>query len=147
MKLLFCPHCQDVIKLVSSIRRACLCGKSHGECFPDGLHAQIGGAAIPLGIDNNSLLAALESRPEAGDGAGVVAFVIAKQSQTVTDTGTGGDVEFNGPRAQAQQREALLQRVMHASNLNDMSVFELAYTSDLRTPGKKQPRRNTRTTK
>ncbi len=34
MKLLFCGHCQDIVKLFPE-RRACKCGRSWGQYLPD----------------------------------------------------------------------------------------------------------------
>lgn len=94
MKLLFCPHCQDVLKLQSQ-RRTCACGKSWG-LYEDDLNARIGGSAIPLGIGGRSLVDALESRPEEGKGASFAAFVIPVKVPTITDEGTGSSLKFRG---------------------------------------------------
>ncbi len=58
MKIVFCPRCQDVFKLQIK-KRHCDCGKSYGLYLSDGVAAQIGGDAIPLGINNQSFAQAL----------------------------------------------------------------------------------------
>jgi hypothetical protein len=85
MKLIFCPACQDIIKLTSSLRY-CMCGESHGY-YLDEIMAQVGGKAIPLGIVNHSLARALEQRPETGQGKKFVAFVIPKHVPTIIKGG------------------------------------------------------------
>ena len=60
MKLLFCPKCQDVRKLLRE-RTECSCGESWGYYLEDGLRAEIGGIAIPLGFDNVSFKKALRA--------------------------------------------------------------------------------------
>lgn len=57
MKLIMCSECGDVRKLH---RRPtyCACGKSGGQYKSDGRRAVIWGRAIPIGIDNSSLLRA-----------------------------------------------------------------------------------------
>lgn len=101
MKLLFCPHCQDVLKLKTE-RRECGCGKSWG-LYEDRRQARIGGSAIPLGINNRSLLAALEISPESGSGSAFDAFVIPKDAPSITDDGNGRAMKFRGPLARATE--------------------------------------------
>lgn len=81
MKLIFCPHCQDVVKLQLG-ERTCMCGKSTGR-YVDSQYAEIGGAAIPIGFENGSFVAALERQPESGLGSVFRAFVIPKSVPTV----------------------------------------------------------------
>ena len=81
MKLIFCPYCQDVRKLLRD-RVQCSCGKSYGW-YKDSLNASIGGDAIPLGIANISLAAALKHRPDKGDGEDFIAFVIPRECRTI----------------------------------------------------------------
>ncbi|MBU6430513.1 MAG: hypothetical protein KGR26_15960, partial [Cyanobacteria bacterium REEB65] len=52
MKLLFCPSCHDIRKLISE-PTACFCGKSSGH-YTDERNAVYSGDAVPLGIDNRS---------------------------------------------------------------------------------------------
>ncbi|BBN90565.1 MULTISPECIES: hypothetical protein [Rhodocyclales] len=107
MKLLFCPHCQDVLKLRFE-QRTCECGKSWGR-YEDEEHARIGGAAVPLGIGNRSLVDALESRPADGKGTTFLAFVIPLQSPSVTDEGHGATLKFRGSKTRTlEMMEALL---------------------------------------
>ena len=49
----------------------------------DGLNAEIGGRAIPLGFDNGSFVRALSDRPKEGLGRRFEAFVIAEQCPTI----------------------------------------------------------------
>ncbi len=57
MKLLYCPECADLFSL-SAQERHCSCGRSGGR-YLDDLHAEVSGAAVPIGIDNLSFDAAL----------------------------------------------------------------------------------------
>lgn len=76
MKLLFCPACEDVLKLIET-RRTCRCGASYGYYHEDGLNATIGGKAVPIGFDNGSFLVAYFGRPiEGRKGSRFTAFVI-----------------------------------------------------------------------
>ena len=81
MKLIYCPHCGDILRLYYS-ERSCRCGKSGGY-YRDRLNATITGYAIPLGFDNASFVAALMEQPESGMGAVFQAFVIPKKCDTV----------------------------------------------------------------
>jgi hypothetical protein len=58
MKLIFCPHCQDVRRLAQAFVN-CDCGSSGGLYLTDGKRALISGDAIPFGFDNEHLIAAL----------------------------------------------------------------------------------------
>lgn len=60
MKLIFCPSCQDLVKLQRS-KRTCHCGKSWGE-YTDHIKAQIGGLSIAVGIDNKTFAGAVRER-------------------------------------------------------------------------------------
>jgi len=84
MKLLLCPECADVRKL--GMRKTyCSCRKSWGKYLKDGLHAIIGGKAIPLGFHNGLLIEAIRNRPESGEGSAFKAFVIPKICDTVRE--------------------------------------------------------------
>lgn len=87
MKLLYCPACEDVIKLRSECPRACHCGQSWGHYLPDGLRAEIGGKAVPLGFANGELAYALRNRPASGQGERFAAFVIPRECPTVRVSG------------------------------------------------------------
>ena len=81
MKLILCPHCQDVRKL-SYEMVYCQCKKSHGR-YVDGLNAEINEIAIPLGFANSSLVMALKNRPEKHWGKEFTAFVIQDVCPTI----------------------------------------------------------------
>ena len=83
MKLLFCPCCQDVKKLLERKRRVCICGESWGQ-YTDDLNAVLGGKALPLGIDNNSFIDAYHFTPDDGRGSVFEAFFIEKNCPTVS---------------------------------------------------------------
>ena len=83
MKLLFCPVCQDVKKLLERRRRVCICGESWGQ-YTDDLNAVLGGKALPLGIDNMTFVDAYHHIPEHGQGARFQAFFIEKKCPTVS---------------------------------------------------------------
>ena len=52
MKLVFCPDCRDVLRLILEKWRLCKCGRSGGQYHADGLSATVGGAALVFGIPN-----------------------------------------------------------------------------------------------
>lgn len=85
MKLIFCPACQDVVKLQVARNRYCDCKQSWGYYHKDGLNAEIGGSAVPLGFDNQDFVRALRAQPESGWGVQFNAFVIPKQCPTITN--------------------------------------------------------------
>ena len=84
MKLIYCPHCEDIVKL-RHYRTTCECGRSYGA-YLDNLYAVYAGDAIPLGIDNLSIAAAIEARPASGRGKHFTTFVIPKECPTFTKT-------------------------------------------------------------
>lgn len=59
MKLMFCPHCSDVFKLVRYESRHCLCGKVKGKLI-DNRVAVINGEGISMMLDNVHLLKTLK---------------------------------------------------------------------------------------
>ena len=59
MKLMFCPDCWDVFKLVRYGERSCLCGKVKGK-LTDNRHAIINGEGVSLMLDNVLLVESLE---------------------------------------------------------------------------------------
>ena len=83
MKLLYCSTCNDVLKLRMEHMRSCHCGASWGRYLDDDLTAQLGGVAIPLGINNSSLQSALNERPARGSGSRFESFVIPHSCDTV----------------------------------------------------------------
>lgn len=82
MKLLFCKHCEDIVKL-SYATRYCQCGATGGHYKVDGLNAVYYGPAIPLGFANSSFHEAIDSQPEFGMGTNYNAFVIPKVCPTM----------------------------------------------------------------
>lgn len=83
MKLIYCPHCEDIRKLALKLT-TCECGRSYGRYDEDGLNAMYGGKAVPIGLANESFIVALANQPESGLGKRFVAFVIPKQCPTFT---------------------------------------------------------------
>ncbi len=83
MKLIFCKKCHDVRK-IHTIKVSCVCGKSWGRYFPDGLHAEDGGEAGPLAFVNSSFAGAIGDQPTTDDNGGVPfgAFVVPKECET-----------------------------------------------------------------
>jgi hypothetical protein len=82
MKLILCPHCTDVRKLLVNTRTVCECGKSFGQ-YTDEINAEIGGDAIPLGLANASLALAIRNRPQSGMGKEFTAFVIPREVSSI----------------------------------------------------------------
>lgn len=82
MKLIYCPRCYDVVKLISACQRSCECGDSYGYYEDDGLHAVYWGSAIPLGFDNRSLVKAIMNQPDVDMGECFEAFVVPKSCRT-----------------------------------------------------------------
>ena len=83
MKLVYCPDCQDLVRLFREDRR-CKCGQSGGHYEPNGRDAVLWGQAIPFGLDNFELGRALQRRPEAGLGRAVSFFIIPRQSTRIS---------------------------------------------------------------
>jgi hypothetical protein len=87
MKLLYCRRCKDIITLGPQLR-GCLCGGVKGM-YADELHAQYTGVfAVPIGILNNSLEAAVKAqlKKDTDDRKGGVrfeAFVIPQVCATM----------------------------------------------------------------
>jgi hypothetical protein len=82
VKLIYCPYCTDVVKLQRTLRR-CDCGASWGLYHADGLHATVGGDAVPLGIDNADLLYQIQRYWAGSIGLDLSAFVIPQSSDRV----------------------------------------------------------------
>jgi hypothetical protein len=80
VKLILCSDCCDIFALTEK-RRNCLCDKSGGR-YLDDILAEYWGKAIPLGISNPSLVAAVLKQPECGEGEKFEAFVIPKNCDT-----------------------------------------------------------------
>jgi hypothetical protein len=89
MKLIYCPLCDDVVKLDFRFRM-CKCQQSGGQYHEDGIHADYCGEAVPIGFANSSFMAAVHDQPDRGPkGKEFVAFVIPKECDTMTR------IEFN----------------------------------------------------
>lgn len=58
MKLLFCPTCFDVFKVVVAQPRSCLCGEVHGQMLDNNI-ARTNGHGVSLVIGNGSLVQAV----------------------------------------------------------------------------------------
>lgn len=82
MKLLVCLECHDIFNLREDKTKSCSCGKSSGKYRQDGLHADYQGPCLPLGVNNGSLVHAMQNQPESGMGKEFNAFVIPKQCET-----------------------------------------------------------------
>ena len=80
MKLLFCPNCEDIVKL-NMRTRFCLCGNVSGR-YLDNRLAVYAGDAVPLGIDNKTLLPAITGWKKTGLGLHFDAFTISKECPT-----------------------------------------------------------------
>jgi hypothetical protein len=61
MKLIFCPECTDIRKLHKDGVK-CWCGKSWGKYLEDNHKAEIGGLAVPIGVDNDCFVRAYRAR-------------------------------------------------------------------------------------
>jgi hypothetical protein len=83
MKLIFCPKCQDVFKLIAEKVRHCECGHVWGFYAEDGLNAEISAEAVPLGFANTSFAYAMAYRPKSGSGKEFTAFVIPEECDTI----------------------------------------------------------------
>jgi hypothetical protein len=87
MKFLFCPDCQDVVRLIET-ERYCQCGKIHGR-YVNKLNAEFTGNATVLGFDNLSLARALHAQRHFGDlqirkGRVFEAFIVPISARSVT---------------------------------------------------------------
>lgn len=56
MKLLYCPVCQDIFKLISHHTRACFCGITKGRYEPGSGHAIVNGKGISVAIASPDLI-------------------------------------------------------------------------------------------
>jgi hypothetical protein len=68
MKLLFCPHCDDVFKLDKTETRSCKCGRVRGKYKSDGSHAVTNGCGVPVAINNRDLFMAATGLSEEDSG-------------------------------------------------------------------------------
>ena len=82
MKLVFCPKCQDVVRLKQDRVKTCDCGNVSGQ-YTDELYAWYSGeGAMPLGFANSSFSMTLKIQPNDGLGQLFTAFVIPKVCST-----------------------------------------------------------------
>lgn len=84
MKLILCPKCNDIVRLIDS-KRSCRCGASYGW-YKNSRNAIVNKTAIPIGIDNRSLAKAVRRRPvgiEASLDGTFNAFIIPYLSSSV----------------------------------------------------------------
>jgi len=79
MKLLYCPKCHDLFKLMN-FERQCMCGHSRGKYIDEINSEYVGG--IPIGADNYSFANAIKHQPDSGLGERFDAFVIPKKCDT-----------------------------------------------------------------
>lgn len=84
MKLVYCTRCEDLVRLVLTNWRTCLCGQSGGRYRRDELTAHIFGPCVPIGIGNASFQKAREKRTRGpGPGTRFLAFVIPEVCETI----------------------------------------------------------------
>ena len=79
MKLIFCPNCYDIIKLLFEYR-TCHCKKIYGKYINE-YEVTISEDAILLGIGNTSFERAINNQPPIGLGKPITAFILSKQTQ------------------------------------------------------------------
>lgn len=61
MKLFLCPMCADIMAMLVKDWRSCRCGESAGRYLEDGDFVEVSGKAIPIGILNSTVLAAVRN--------------------------------------------------------------------------------------
>lgn len=83
MKLLLCPECNDIIRLIK-VPRKCRCGKTSGA-YIGNIKAYYTGKGVPIGISNESLSYAVRHWPIYGDSELFRAFVIPAVCYTFID--------------------------------------------------------------
>lgn len=87
MKLIRCSACGDVYN-VTFEKKYCHCGRTSAQYDEDGLYAVYSGeTAVPIGFSNESLIKAMQQRPEKGAGKTFIAFVIPKECPTFRKVG------------------------------------------------------------
>ena len=73
-KLLFCPACQDVVRLMAYMRY-CHCELSYGY-MESPVYAAIGGRAMLIGLENNSFYQQVIAKPKEPFTGDFTAFII-----------------------------------------------------------------------
>lgn len=82
MKLVLCKNCADVFKCTTKRIRYCECGACSGK-YTDNINAWYKGKyAVPLGLDNKSLVEQVPKQPKYGKGPTINAFIINKNCKT-----------------------------------------------------------------
>jgi hypothetical protein len=83
MKLIYCPKCRDVVKLISDKTRYCSCGEVFGK-YTDNVNAAVAAHCIVLGFENSSFHHALDNAPiDPGRGLCFDAFLIPRDASSV----------------------------------------------------------------
>lgn len=104
MKLVFCPHCQDVVKPGRREPRVCNCGESGGE-YIDDVNCIVYGAGTPLGFANTSFVSALKSRPKGpGKGSRFEAWVMPRKVDSIFYRPITNRVRYFGRRSLNKKR-------------------------------------------
>lgn len=85
MKLLFCPLCGDV-RALRCEECKCSCGESRGKML-DEIRGEYSGCAVPLGINNSTLSAALGQWLTYRGNHEITAFTIPTTAPTINMTG------------------------------------------------------------
>lgn len=84
MKLLMCRYCHDVLKLRRRETRFCMCKKSWGHYLTDGANAEVSQEAIVIGIDNNTVVRAIQAQANKDSGyRTLAAWVMGKDAPRV----------------------------------------------------------------
>ena len=81
MKLIYCKKCGSVLSLDYK-KKNCDCGNSWGRYEKDGINAEYGGDALPIGFTNYSFNEAIKNQPFNGLGYNFSAFVIPSECDT-----------------------------------------------------------------
>lgn len=100
MKLLLCRKCADIVAISMNETRNCKCGESCGK-YIDEINAEYQGEhCVPIGINNNALLKALQMadienkhqvEPTTCKGIDFDAFVILNCSTSIKSTNHGNN--------------------------------------------------------
>jgi len=88
MKLIFCTTCQDIIKINYELT-SCKCGHVKALYCDDGRVIQWNGNGRIIGVDNNSLLDALNRNPVMNNNY-ITTFLIPRTSPYVVKNATLG---------------------------------------------------------
>jgi hypothetical protein len=86
MKLIFCPECHDVVRLLE-FQRECRCRASWGCYRPDGENIVVGGKGVPMAIAGGSITRALrllKEYPDSETGPDLDAWFFSPKFHKVT---------------------------------------------------------------